>query len=383
MPHIAPKIMARIELQGIRKTFRTRGGEVRAVDDLHLHIDDGELLVLLGPSGCGKTTTLRLIAGLEQPDAGTIRIGDRCVNDADPRDRDVAMVFQDYALYPHMTVLENLSFGLKMRRVPKAEIRRQVAETAELLGLTPLLDRKPAALSGGECQRVALGRAIVRHPNVFLFDEPLSNLDAPQRLRMRAELKRLQRRLRVTTLHVTHDQEEAMALGDRIAVLHRGRLLQVGPPEDVYRRPADRFVAGFVGMPPMNILRGRLQRDGDTLVFRHDGGGCPLPASLIPPGVSNEGGEILLGIRPEHLWIGNADSTARSGITIPLGTARVVAREPLGDRALLHLSLGEGVPVTIRAAIETTVEESGRIDVFAEADRLHVFSANGEGKRLM
>src|SRR3989304_1842028 len=259
--------MAGVTLEQVTRTFRTRKGEVRAVDDLSLSVGDGEFIVLVGPSGCGKTTTLRLIAGLEELTAGAIRIGDREVNNVPPKDRDVAMVFQNYALYPHMTVFKNMAFGLKMRRVPNAEIIRMVGETAAKLGLTHLLDRKPSALSGGERQRVAVGRAIARKPQVFLFDEPLSNLDAKLRIQMRTELKDLHRELRTTVVYVTHDQEEAMTLGDRMAVLREGVIQQCGPPLEVYNRPANRFVAGFVGTPLMNFFEGRLECNGDAVCF--------------------------------------------------------------------------------------------------------------------
>src|SRR3989304_3391716 len=251
--------MAGVTLEQVTRTFRTRKGEVRAVDDLSLSVGDGEFIVLVGPSGCGKTTTLRLIAGLEELTTGTIRIGDRVVNRVAPKDRDVAMVFQNYALYPHMTVYKNMAFGLKMRRVPRKDILRKVGEVAGKLGLTHLLERKPASLSGGECQRVAVGRAIGRKPQGFLFDEPLSNLDAGLRTQMRTELKDLHRELRTTVVYVTHDQEEAMTLGDRLVVLKEGVVQQCGTPLEVYNRPANRFVAGFIGTPPMNFFDGRLE----------------------------------------------------------------------------------------------------------------------------
>ena len=245
--------MASVTLENVSKVYP---GDVYAVRNLDLEIRDGEFLVLVGPSGCGKSTTLRMIAGLETISTGTLKIGDRVVNDVHPRDRDIAMVFQNYALYPHMTVGQNMSFALKMRKTPKQQIRKSVAWAAELLGLQDLLDRKPKALSGGQRQRVALGRAIVRKPAVFLFDEPLSNLDAKLRVETRAEIKRLHRQLKTTTIYVTHDQEEAMTLGDRVVVMCDGLKRQSDSPLQVYQHPADRFVASFLGMPPMNFLEG-------------------------------------------------------------------------------------------------------------------------------
>ncbi|WP_297487983.1 ABC transporter ATP-binding protein, partial [Thermococcus sp.] len=256
--------MAEVQLINVWKVF----GGFTAVKDMNLHVKDREFMILLGPSGCGKTTTLRMIAGLEEPTKGRIYIGDRLVADPEkdvfvpPRDRDVAMVFQSYALYPHMSVYDNIAFPLKLRKVPKSEVDKRVREVAEMLGLSELLNRKPRELSGGQRQRVALGRAIVRKPRVFLMDEPLSNLDAKLRVRMRAELKRLQRQLGVTTVYVTHDQVEAMTMGDRIAVINAGQLQQVGSPEEVYHKPANTFVAGFIGSPPMNFLEGTLTEDG-------------------------------------------------------------------------------------------------------------------------
>src|SRR6185436_16397415 len=254
--------MAGITFQAVTKRF---GDDTVAVDDLDLEIRDGEFMIFVGPSGCGKTTALRMVAGLEHPTAGEILIGDMVVNDLDPVDRDIAMVFQNYALYPHMTVRANISFPLETQRVPKAERERRIEEAAALLGLEGLLDRKPRALSGGQRQRVAMGRAIVRHPRCFLMDEPLSNLDAKLRIQMRVELVKLHRRLGVTTIYVTHDQTEAMTLGQRVTVLNHGRIQQVAPPRELYAQPVNAFVAGFIGSPPMNFLRGLLVADGVDL----------------------------------------------------------------------------------------------------------------------
>src|SRR5947207_651100 len=284
--------MAQVVLEKISKIFP---GGVKAVDDIDLGIKDQEFIVLVGPSGCGKSTTLRMVAGLEEITGGTIRIGDRVVNDVPPKDRDIAMVFQNYALYPHMTVYKNMAFGLKLRGMPKKQIEQRVMEAAKILDIQHLLDRKPKALSGGQRQRVAVGRAIVREPAAFLFDEPLSNLDARLRLTTRAELKALHQRLKTTTIYVTHDQEEAMTLGDRIVVMSRGVVQQVGPPLEVYRRPANRFVAGFIGSPPMNFLEGRME-GGDFVEGRNGGVRMALPGRS-----ARAGADLVLGFRPQTL----------------------------------------------------------------------------------
>src|SRR3954470_14337768 len=281
--------MAQIELVHLSKMY---GGDVMAVRDLNLEVAEGEFVVLVGPSGCGKTTALRMIAGLEEISSGEIRIGGKVVNDLAPRDRDIAMVFQTYALYPHKTVYENLAFGLRMRKVPKEEQRRRVEEIARVLGLGDMLQRRPAQLSGGQRQRVAMGRAIVREPKAFLMDEPLSNLDAKLRVGMRASLAQLHARLGVTTVYVTHDQTEAMTLGQRVAVMRDGHVLQVDTPQKLYREPADLFVAGFIGTPAMNLVEARL--DGDAVVF--GGNRVPLDPTRRP---ATRDGRVVLGIRPE------------------------------------------------------------------------------------
>src|SRR6187399_1521612 len=268
--------MATVTFENVQKMY----GDFQAVKDLNLEIGDGEFMVLVGPSGCGKTTSLRMIAGLEEISAGTLRIGDRVVNDVPPKDRDIAMVFQSYALYPHMSVRENLAFGLKLRKVPKAEIERRVNEAAETIQLQKLLDRKPKELSGGQRQRVALGRAIVREPAVFLMDEPLSNLDAKLRVETRANIARLHQRLKVTTVYVTHDQVEAMTMGQRIAVMSDARLQQVGTPQSLYDEPINRFVAGFIGSPSMNFLPVTLQGSGDAVTLVAEGLNVPLPSDF-------------------------------------------------------------------------------------------------------
>ena len=329
--------MASVTLENVAKIYP---GDVYGVRDFDLEISDGEFLVLVGPSGCGKSTTLRMVAGLETISAGTLKIGERVVNDVHPRDRDIAMVFQNYALYPHMTVFDNMAFALKMRKTPQSEIKERVAWAASLLGLEPLLARKPKALSGGQRRRVALGRAIVRKPAVFLFDEPLSNLDAKLRVETRAEIKRLHRQLGTTTIYVTHDQEEAMTLGDRVCVMCDGLQRQCAPPLEIYRNPADRFVAGFLGMPSMNFFQGELQQvDGQVWFTSSD-------ARLRLDGASSEwlAGEahrpIVAGIRPESFQIGESDSVA-DGKSIA-ATVQVV--EPLGSQMDVYLVLKSGAP---------------------------------------
>jgi multiple sugar transport system ATP-binding protein len=316
--------MARVQLNGITKVFR--GGTV-AVDDLTLDVADGEFVVLVGPSGCGKSTVLRIVAGLEEATAGTVSIDGRVVDDLAPRDRDIAMVFQNYALYPHMTVEENLSFSLRIARVPKAEMRERVADAAHVLSLEQLVGRKPAALSGGQRQRVAMGRAIVRQPRVFLMDEPLSNLDAKLRVAMRGELTRLHRRYGVTTLYVTHDQIEAMTLGDRIAVLDHGRLQQVGTPQELYDSPRNVFVAGFIGSPAMNLAPGQLVDEPDGVVLAAGDERWPLPPEVLatrPDLRAYVGGPVVFGLRPHTLGEPQADDRPRLRV-------RAVAVESLGS----------------------------------------------------
>jgi ABC-type sugar transport system ATPase subunit len=305
--------MPSVTLEDITKTFPN--GAI-AVDELSLEIADGEFMILVGSSGCGKTTALRMIAGLEKPTSGTIRIGERAVQDLSARDRDIAMVFQNYALYPHMTVARNLAYPLRQRRMPKREIAKRVQEVAEMLSLEELLGRRPAQLSGGQRQRVAMGRALVREPAVFLLDEPLSNLDAKLRVQMRAALKRLHAQLGVTTVYVTHDQVEAMTLGDRIAVIADGKLQQLGAPQEVYDRPANVFVAGFIGSPPMNLLRGRAR------------GGMATAGDLVVPCPGVPDKDVIVGVRPECL------RPAREGM--PSLGFEVMVVEPLGDEVIVH-----------------------------------------------
>lgn len=321
--------LARVLLKNVTKSF----GEVVAVNSLNLEVKDKEFLVLLGPSGCGKTTALRCIAGLETPEEGDIYIGDRLVNDLDPKDRDVAMVFQSYALYPHMTVFNNLAFPLENMKVPKDEINRKVRQVAKLIEIEALLDRKPKQLSGGQQQRVALGRAIVREPKVFLMDEPLSNLDAKLRVYMRAELKKLQKELGVTTIYVTHDQVEAMTMGDKITILKDGILQQFDPPSKVYSHPSNMFVAGFVGSPPTNFFDCVLTEDSvlDAKEFKYQ-----LPKDVAEAAKAATSEEIILGIRPQDIQVYKA-AKAKDGCC----WANLYTTEPLGDTMILDLKVGD------------------------------------------
>ncbi|MFL5049604.1 MAG: ABC transporter ATP-binding protein [Xanthobacteraceae bacterium] len=291
----------------------------QAVYELDLEIEDGELMVVVGPSGCGKTTTLRMVAGLEEISDGEISVDGEVVNDVPPKDRDIAMVFQNYALYPHMTVYENMSFGLRLKRYPKDEIARRVQEAARILDITELLERKPRQLSGGQRQRVAMGRAIVRNPKVFLFDEPLSNLDAKLRVQMRTEIKRVHQKVRTTTVYVTHDQVEAMTLADRVVVMNRGKIEQIGAPNDLYHFPLTRFVAGFIGSPAMNFLAGRIDGGGEF----EGPGGTRLPLAGVPAGLS--GRAAIYGVRPEHFAIADDGVEATIQVVEPTGAEIQVA----------------------------------------------------------
>jgi len=353
--------VAGIRLTGVSKRF----GDVVAVDRLDLEVADGEFLVLLGPSGCGKSTALRMVAGLEEPSEGEIRIGDRVVDGVEPKDRDVAMVFQTYALYPHKTVRANIEMPLKPRKVPRDERARQVHEVAATLGMEGLLDRKPRELSGGQRQRVALARAIVRRPAAFLMDEPLSNLDAKLRIQTRADLIELHRRLGTTILYVTHDQVEAMTMADRVAVLDAGRLQQVGPPQEVYDRPANAFVARFIGSPPMNLLPATVA-DG---VVRVGDGSLPTP-----DGAPAASGPVSVGVRPEHLREAGAEEP---GVAV---TVRVV--ESLGHERLLVCEAADGSPVIVRRPADAPVPPDGAaLRLAADPAHVHLFDAT-TGERL-
>ena len=360
--------MATVTFDHVTKKY----GDVLAVNDLNLEINDGEFMVLVGPSGCGKTTSLRMIAGLEEITAGTLRIGDKVVNDVAPKDRDIAMVFQSYALYPHMTVRDNLAFGLKLRKVPKPEIERRVKEAADTIQLSNLLERKPKELSGGQRQRVALGRAIVREPAVFLMDEPLSNLDAKLRVQTRAEIARLHQRLGTTMVYVTHDQVEAMTMGTRIAVMSDGILQQVGTPQELYDHPVNRFVAGFICSPAMNFATVTASGTGDAAVLTGDGLSIPLPPRLRAAADSVHGKTLIAGFRPEHLDIGAASSNVASF----QATADVV--EYLGNDELLHLSLADLDLVAVVSSSHV-VKPGDVLSLQLPLDKLHLFdSETGE-----
>src|SRR5438128_6654747 len=361
--------MARVKLEGVRKIY-TEGAHQVAVDRVDLAVLDGEFVVLVGPSGCGKSTTLRMIAGLESISAGTVRIGERVMNAVAAKDRNIAMVFQNYAPYPHMTVFENLAFGLKLRGLARSEIDARVRDAAGLLGLAALLERKPRHLSGGEQQRVALGRALVRKPAVFLFDEPLSNLDAKLRVQMRREIARLHRELRATMLYVTHDQTEAMTLGDRIVVLNAGQVQQLDTPLETYRRPRNTFVAGFIGSPAMNLLPGAVVRD-PALQFRADGDAFALG---LPPAweralAPREGRPVILGVRPEDV---RPVASGSAGVRLRLDLV-----EPLGQELLIssHSAWG-GHEVTARLAPGSQVEPGQDLTVSFNPEALHFFDAD-------
>ena len=368
--------MARVVFDHVTKRF---GDTVVAVDDMSLEIADGEFMILVGPSGCGKTTALRMVAGLEDVTSGEIRIGERVVNDLEPKERDVAMVFQNYALYPHMTVQENIAFPLRMQKLAKPEVASRVGEATQLLGLEELLERKPRELSGGQRQRVAMGRAIVRHPQAFLMDEPLSNLDAKLRVQMRAELARLHRRLGATTLFVTHDQTEAMTLGQRVAVLDRGLLQQVDTPQRLYRQPANTFVAGFIGSPPMNFLPGALSGGTvETGSYRFE-----LPASVTGR-LEREEGRVLVGVRPEDFQ--DARLGDGSGVTL---AAEVEITEQLGPETYAYFRLdgleaaevGER-PVELAGAFaarldpRTRAAPGERLSLVLALEGIHMFDAD-------
>ena len=357
--------MASVTLSGIRKIYQAGGRTRVAVTDLNLAVQDGEFVVLVGPSGCGKSTTLRMVAGLETVSGGELRIGDRVVNDVPARDRNIAMVFQNYALYPHMTVFENLAFSLKLRDVAKGEIAARVREAAQILRIETLLEQRPRQLSGGEQQRVALGRAIVRQPAVFLFDEPLSNLDAKLRVQMRREIARLHHALGATMLYVTHDQAEAMTLGDRVVVMRDGRVQQVDAPLAVYRLPNNTFVAGFIGSPPMNLLEGEIVAEGG-LRFLASGGAwtTPLPAewhALLSGGTRRR---VILGVRPEDV---RPDAAPGAGVI-----ARVDLVEPLGQELLIYASAG-GQELTARVAPGVSAAVGAEMLLSFDPVGLHAF----------
>jgi len=370
--------MARVVLEDLVKVYPQKNApDVRAVRGINLTVEDREFMVLVGPSGCGKSTTLRMIAGLEEISGGRILIGDRVVNDVAPKDRDIAMVFQNYALYPHLSVYENLAFGLKLRRMPKPEIDRRVREAATLLGLEACLRRKPRALSGGQRQRVAVGRAMVRQPAVFLFDEPLSNLDAQMRVTMRAELSKLHARLGATMVYVTHDQMEAMSMGDRICVLRDGDIQQVDEPLAIYHRPTNLFVAGFIGSPPMNFFRGSILPAAGRQAFVTDyveGAvpmALPLTAALLDRAADMLGQPLVLGIRPEDVRVagGPGSDGAVEGV--------IEVAEPMGAETYLYLRAA-GLPCVARVRSDEEYRPAQRIALGLDLDRAHLFDAKTE-----
>jgi len=357
--------MATVTFEHVTKKY----GEVVAVDDLNLAINDGEFMVLVGPSGCGKTTSLRMIAGLEEISGGDLKIGDRVVNDVPPKDRDIAMVFQSYALYPHMTVRDNMAFGLKLRKLPKADIEKRVKEAAGILSLEKLLDRKPKELSGGQRQRVALGRAIVREPAVFLMDEPLSNLDAKLRVQTRAEIARLHQRMGTTFVYVTHDQVEAMTMGTRIAVMSDGLLQQVGTPQVLYDTPSNRFVAGFIGSPSMNFVDVTFDSSGGTpKLIGPAGWTANLPHRFAASVGATTGRQLVAGFRPEHLEL---DPVEGDVVTLP-GHADVV--EYLGNEELLHITAAEKDIVAIVGS-DHRVKPGDVLNLILPLTKLHLFDA--------
>jgi multiple sugar transport system ATP-binding protein len=374
--------MAKVTVKNVSKIFPgEKGRDVAAVSDVSLEIEDREFIVLVGPSGCGKSTTLRMIAGLEEISRGDIYIDDRRVNDVPPKDRDIAMVFQNYALYPHMSVYDNLAFGLKLRKYPKTEIKKRVSDAAAILGIEELLERKPKALSGGQRQRVAVGRAIVRQPKVFLFDEPLSNLDAKMRVQMRTEITKLHQRLQATMIYVTHDQIEAMTMGDRIVVMNNGVVQQTDSPLALYNQPANLFVAGFLGSPPMNFVNGTLQQERDALVFSEITGGTievRLSIQERPGAREFIGKPILFGIRPEDIEL--AQFTKSDGATWSF-PAIVDIVEPMGAETNLYLQTGAHTMVCRSQRALDHREAGHRLQFEMNLKKAHLFDPTS-GKRL-
>jgi multiple sugar transport system ATP-binding protein len=356
--------MAQVALRNIVKTF----DKTPAVQGISLDIADREFIVLVGPSGCGKSTTLRMIAGLEEATSGEIYIGDQMVNDVPPKDRDIAMVFQNYALYPHMTVYENMSFGLRLKKFPKAEIKERVENAARILDITDLLGRRPRQLSGGQRQRVAMGRAIVRNPKVFLFDEPLSNLDAKLRVQMRTEIKKVHQKVTTTTVYVTHDQVEAMTLADRVVVMNAGRIEQLGTPHELYHNPRTRFVAGFIGSPAMNFLPCRLVEENGALVMRlSDGLAFPIPASLSGHYRPHTGNELVFGLRPEHITEARSDGPPGS---VPFEVELDVV-EPMGMETMVYFIV-EGIEVCGRVNPAAAGKAGEKMRLVADLNHMHL-----------
>lgn len=362
--------MASVKLEHIYKIY---DGGVEAVSDVNLEIEDKEFIILVGPSGCGKSTTLRMIAGLEDISKGTLTIGDVVANDVAPKDRDIAMVFQNYALYPHMSVYDNMAFGLKLRKTPKEEIRRRVEEAARILDIDHLLDRKPKALSGGQRQRVALGRAIVRDPKVFLLDEPLSNLDAKLRAQMRTEISKLHQRLGTTFIYVTHDQTEAMTMGTRIVVMKDGIVQQVNTPQHLYDYPINEFVAGFIGSPQMNFINATVGKSGETYTLSFDGITLAVPSEKASELSNYVGKEVVFGIRPENVY-DDYDSINRYANVME---AKVEVTELMGAEIYLYLTVGSA-SVTARVAPTSKAKPGDTIKIAFDLSRLHIFDKETE-----
>ena len=364
--------MAKVSLQHIYKIY---DGGVTAVTDFNLEIEDKEFIILVGPSGCGKSTTLRMIAGLEDISKGELYIGDMLANDVAPKDRDIAMVFQNYALYPHMTVYDNMAFGLKLRKMPKEEIARRVGEAARILGIEEYLDRKPKALSGGQRQRVALGRAIVRDPKVFLLDEPLSNLDAKLRANMRTEISKLYQRLGTTFIYVTHDQTEAMTMGTRIVVMKDGFIQQVDTPQHLYDMPCNEFVAGFIGSPQMNFVDAKLVKEGGKFALKFDEYTITLPESKNKNNCLEPyaGKDVRFGIRPEHVhdepeFLAKSDSKVKANVDVT---------ELMGAEIYLYVNIG-GIPITARVEPTSTAKPGDNIEIAFDLEKIHIFDKDTE-----
>ena len=362
--------MASVTYKNVVKQF----GDVTAVNNINFEVADKEFLILVGPSGCGKTTALRLLAGLEEITSGEISIGERVVNDVAPKDRDIAMVFQSYALYPHLSVFDNLAFGLKLRKTPKDEIKRRVEEAATILGIEDLLDRKPRQLSGGQRQRVAVGRAIVREPKVFLFDEPLSNLDAKLRVQMRAEISKLHKKLQTTFIYVTHDQVEAMTMASRIAVINKGVLQQIDSPQTLYDTPDNLFVAGFIGSPSMNFFPAKLRKDGEKIYVDSENFSVLIPENRAPAYAGHIGKDVIFGIRPENIH--NPDFVPPN-IQTELVPAKVDVIELMGNEIFLHLVMGD-ITFVARVDPRSQYTVNDEIQVAFDMDSFHIFDAETE-----
>ncbi len=363
--------MAKVSIKNVSKIFP---GGVKAVDNISLDIPDKEFVVLVGPSGCGKSTTLRMVAGLEEITSGEIYIEDKLVNDVPPKDRDIAMVFQNYALYPHMTVYKNMAFGLMLRKFPKAEIEKRVKDAAAILGISELLDRKPKALSGGQRQRVAVGRAIVRKPKVFLFDEPLSNLDAKMRVQMRAELQKLSHQLQTTMIYVTHDQVEAMTMGDRIVVMKDGIIHQEDTPIQLYDNPKNKFVAGFIGSPPMNFMEGKLEKKDGGYYFNEGIISLKLPDKMSSKLGNYSGQEVTFGIRPEDIRDPSMTMQSDGGTQI---SAKIEVIEPMGNESIIYLTTGK-TPFIARLDSHVPAKEHEMKTLVMNLEKSHIFDKQSE-----